>query len=137
MKNCIMMIVAAMGLCAMGTIAEAHYPHYYKTKWYPRYVGTTVTYYYSNYYYAPDRYHICYYYPERGRRHIYYYNWERRVYWGRFDIETGKYSLLEQKDRKENLGDIPESAFPNPVALDQVKIPGTDLNITAPPGLPE
>ena len=50
MKNYIMMVVAAVGLCAIGTIAEANYPHYYKAKWYPRYVGTTVTYYYSNYY---------------------------------------------------------------------------------------
>jgi hypothetical protein len=58
---------------------------------------------------------------------VYYYNPVSQQYWGRFEFgEDGKakgYSLLAEKDRKEKLADIPESAFPKPAAMPA--IPGT------------
>jgi hypothetical protein len=47
--------------------------------------------------------------------HCYFYNPYKKSYWGRCPMNTqGKplYSLLAEKDRKANLEDIPESAFP-------------------------
>jgi len=80
------------------------------------------TYYYSYYYYKPyptyDGYahHYCV-YQTASPRYVYYYNPVRRVYWGRYDVEAKGYSELAEKDRKENLKDIPESAFPEPAAM--------------------
>lgn len=86
-------------------------------------------YYARRFYYKPTptysgySYHYAIYYPKRYSsrarysRYVYYYNPVRRVYWGRFDLEgePGKqYSLLKQADRKSNLDEIPESAFPPP-----------------------
>lgn len=86
-------------------------------------------YYARRFYYKPTRthsgynYHYAVYYPKRYSsrprysRYVYYYNPVRRVYWGRFDLEgePGKqYSLLKDEDRKGNLDEIPESAFPDP-----------------------
>jgi hypothetical protein len=130
-------IIATVLFCGSAIESHAQYPGYYQNRWYPRSSGGRITSYYSNYYYTPTQYHVCYYYPDRGRRYVYYYNWERRSYWGRFDTETSKYSLLAESDRKENLADIPEKAFPEPVALNKVKIPGTDLEMIAPPKLPD
>jgi len=79
----------------------------------------TRTYYYSYYYYKPyasyDGYahHYCVYRPARPR-YVYYYNPVRRVYWGRYDTEKKGYSMLAEKDRKAELDQIPESAFPEP-----------------------
>lgn len=98
--------------------------------------------YYSNWSYQPQRryyarrlyykptptysgysYHYAIHYPKRYSpqprysRYVYYYNPVRKVYWGRFDLQ-GKpgeqYSLLKEADRKTNLDDIPEKAFPKP-----------------------
>lgn len=80
------------------------------------------TYHYRYYYYKPYEsydgyaYHYCIYYPSQPR-YVYYYNPYTSVYWGRLDLEAkgdNKYSLLEMKDRKKELKDIPESAFPEP-----------------------
>jgi hypothetical protein len=97
--------------------AEAYYGYrqYYSSwRYYP-----SRTYYYSSYYYKPyDSYsgykhHYCVYYPSQPR-YVYYYNPYRQVYWGRYDVESKGYSLLADKDRKQKLEDIPESAFPKP-----------------------
>jgi hypothetical protein len=83
------------------------------------------TYYYSYYYYKPTStqktysYHYCIYYPSRPR-YVYYYNPVRKVYWGRYDLEQKGYSLLAEKDRKEKLDDIPESAFPEPGKMPEI-----------------
>ncbi|MFG0287253.1 MAG: hypothetical protein ACF8CQ_03715 [Rhodopirellula sp. JB044] len=82
------------------------------------------SYYYSRYTYHPvvstvtTRYHYHYavHYPSRPR-YVYYYNPVRRVYWGRYDIQEGGYSMLKQEDRKEKLEEIPESAFPKPAEM--------------------
>ena len=129
-----------------ATVAEGgkggKYPHY--SKWYH---NTDHNYHYTNYTYGPgqDSYHRVYYYPKThypqyygGRRHVYYYNWSQKRYWGRMDLDTGKYSLLPEGKRKEKLTDIAEKDFPEPVARETIVIPGTeDLKMTElPPPLP-
>lgn len=85
----------------------------------------TRSYHYTRYYYRPTvtstsySYHYCISYPSQPR-YVYYYNPVRQVYWGRYDLEGKKgaeYSLLAEQDRKKNLADIPESAFPVPGAM--------------------
>lgn len=77
------------------------------------------SYYYSRYSYRPSptittySYHYCVYIPSQPR-YVYYYNPVRRVYWGRYDLKESGYSLLAEKDRKEDLASIPETAFPKP-----------------------
>lgn len=92
--------------------------HYYSGwSYYP-----SRTYYYSYYYYKPSAnyngyaHHYCVYYPTRPR-YVYYYNPSRRVYWGRYDLEQKGYSLLAEADRKADLQDIPETAFPKPAEM--------------------
>jgi hypothetical protein len=77
------------------------------------------SYYYRTYYYKPAvsyssyNHHYCVYYTSRPS-YVYYYNPVRRVYWGRYDLKAGGYSMLEEKDRSGDLESIPESAFPAP-----------------------
>jgi hypothetical protein len=77
---------------------------------------------YRPYYYKPSptyagyRHHYAIYVPSQPK-HVYFYNPYKKVYWGRCPINTGgqpQYSLLAEKDRKGNLEEIPESAFPAP-----------------------
>lgn len=80
------------------------------------------TYYYSHYYYKPQpnysgyKHHYCIYYPSQPR-YVYYYNPVARHYWGRYDLKEKGYSLLAEKDRKEELTAIPDQAFPKPSAM--------------------
>jgi hypothetical protein len=129
-----LLIAVAVLLCELPA-AQAQYPYYYKNKWYAA-SGPRGRYYYTHYYYAPRVYHHAYYYPYMSRRYVYYYNWKTRRYWGRFDLSTGKYSLLPEKKRKENLNDIQEKDFPEPQPVDSVVIPGSTDTMTAPPVLP-
>src|SRR4051794_37734834 len=82
----------------------------------------TYSYYYVRYYYRPAvtyttyDYHYCIYYPSQPG-YIYYYNPATQVYWGRYKIGSKgdqRYSILAEKDRKKDLKEIPESAFPEP-----------------------
>jgi hypothetical protein len=99
--------------------AHAQYGRQYYGGWsyYPQY-----NYYYCNYYYQPYdgysgyQYHYAIYYPS-SPSYVYYYNPHRHYYWGRLDLTAkgdNRYSLLAEKDRKENLKDIADSAFPAP-----------------------
>lgn len=131
MKNLILGLVAASSFCVSDLATEsasaapmARRQYYSSWSYKPQ-----RSYYVSRYNYKPTtsyqsyNYHYCVYYPrtystqQRYSRYVYYYNPVRKVYWGRFDLE-GKdgeqYSLLKDADRKENLDDIPEKAFPKP-----------------------
>lgn len=99
--------------------AHAQFGRQYYGGWsyYPQY-----NYYYCNYYYQPYggyngyQYHYAIYYPS-SPSYVYYYNPVQRYYWGRLDLTAkgdNKYSLLADKDRKKELKDIPDSAFPAP-----------------------
>ena len=112
--------------CGSAEAATYQYGRQYYSSWSYQ---PTRRYYVRRFYYRPTttytsyKYHYCVYYPRtysnapRYRRYVYFYNPVRRVYWGRFDLdgEPGKqYSLLKEEDRKGNLDDIPEDAFPKP-----------------------
>lgn len=124
-------VVTAFGaLSEMTNTAEASFfyrQRYSSWSYYP-----SSNYYYSSYYYKPYntysgyKYHYCVYYPSRPR-YVYYYNPYRKVYWGRYDLEEQGYSHLAEKDQKEKLDDIPESAFPKPGAMPQ--IPDSEDNV--------
>jgi len=99
------------------------------------------SYYYRSYYYKPYprydgyAYHYCICYPSTPR-YYYYYNPSTEVYWGRFDTEAegdNKYSLLEKKDRKKELKDIPEKAFPKPGPMPAIPESDDGTSIEAPP----
>lgn len=103
------------------------------------------SYHYCYYHYRPTptypsyKYHICICYPSQPR-YVYYYNPHSMVYWGRFDTQgkDGKqYSLLAMKDRKANLDDIPESAFPTPAAMPRVPEASDDVAIAPIKELPK
>ena len=123
-------VAAGAALAAVpGDVQGGGYYRQYYTSW--SYYSTT-RYYYRTYYYYPTAatttysYHYCIYYPSQPR-YVYYYNPVSHQYWGRFEFgEDGTpkgYSLLAEKDRKEKLADIPESAFPKPAAMPA--IPGS------------
>ncbi|SIO39857.1 hypothetical protein SAMN05444166_4372 [Singulisphaera sp. GP187] len=109
---------------------------YYDTTWS---YSQTNNYYYVNYYYqtVPTQttydYHYCIYYPSQTN-YIYYYNPSTQAYWGRYEIGSKgdkRYSILAQKDRKKDLKEIPESAFPEPASMPT--IPGAKDNVTIQP----
>lgn len=107
MQSKILVLVGAMILGGGFSCPTSEAGHY--SRWQRR-----STYYYSYYYYTPVRYHHVVYYPKQPR-YYYYYNPYRKVYWGRFDLEgaPGKqYSILAAEDRRGDLNEIPESAFP-------------------------
>jgi hypothetical protein len=118
--------------------AEAQYGRQYYTTWsyYPDYGYYYVYYRYQPVVNAPTySYHYCTYYPSRPR-YVYYYNPVRRVYWGRYDLEKQGYSMLEEKDRKENLKDIPETAFPEPGKMPNIPEVADNVAMDKPPQVP-
>ena len=128
--------VLVVGGVAAPAAHQGQYPKYYNNQWYAKGTGAS-KYYYTHYYYAPSKYHHAYYYPSKSKNYVYYYNWEKKHFWGRYDVEMQKYSLLPEDKRKEKLSDISEADFPPPVALDTVPIPGAaERTMTAPPKLP-
>ena len=118
------LLIAVLGLLAVASsvqgalLARRHY--YGGWTYYP-----SRTYYYTNYYYYPTttstnyRYHYCVHYPTQPR-YVYYYNPYSSVYWGRYDCEEKGYSLLAEKDRKADLKEIPEKAFPKPGEMPEI-----------------
>lgn len=130
MKN-LVLAAALLSFLSLPTVSAAPAPTVYRYRQY--YSGwryqPSRRYYVRRYYYKPVStntsysYHYCVYYPSsystrrRYSRYVYFYNPQRRVYWGRFDLEgePGKqYSLLKKEDQKADLEKIPESAFPSP-----------------------
>jgi hypothetical protein len=130
--------IAMTSLMSSQTEAGYRYRQYYSS-W--NYYSTS-SYHYCRYYYYPTTYattysyHYVIYYPSQPR-YYYYYNPYTQTYWGRYDLKEKGYSLLAEKDRKEKLADIPESAFPKPGAMPEV--PGTEdkLKMEVPPAAPK
>jgi len=109
------LLIAAACLACLPQESSAAGRHYYNSwSYYPQ-----RTYYYVYYYYKPVEvsedysYHYCIYYPSTPR-YVYYYNPYTKHYWGRYDLQDKGYSMLAEKDRKANLKEIPENAFPKP-----------------------
>lgn len=121
-KKALISLTACAALIAVVGVARASYYQYgqqYYGSW--TYDGGHNCY-YRNYYYQPYsgyqgyRHHVVYYYYQTYPTYYYYYNPYSNVYWGRAPIKSDKpeYSMLAEKDRKKDLKDIPESAFPKP-----------------------
>jgi hypothetical protein len=109
---------------------------YYDTSWT---YSPTYSYYYVRYYYRPYvtypsyDYHYAIYYPSQSN-YIYYYNPVSQAYWGRYKLgskENERYSILAEKDRKKDLKEIPETAFPAPAAMPA--IPGAKDGVAMEP----
>jgi hypothetical protein len=135
---CVMALAVTMsGL--FSAAAEAGYYRQYYSSW--SYYSTS-NYHYARYYYYPTTYattysyHYVIYYPSQPR-YYYYYNPVNRTYWGRYDLQEKGYSLLAEKDRKEKLADIPESAFPKPGAMPAVPGVEDNLKMEVPPAAPK
>ena len=128
-------LVAALA-CTVPDAAAADLRQYYDTTWDYR---PSYGYYYTTYYFQPTvvqntySYHYCIYYPSQPQ-YIYYYNPVSQVFWGRYEIGSKgdkRYSLLAEKDRKKDLKDIPDSAFPKPAEMPT--IPGTKDGVSIEP----
>ncbi len=134
-------LVLAMVVGMAASEAHAGYRQYYSSwSYYP-----SNSYYYSTYYYKPQpsynsyNYHYCIYYPTQPR-YVYYYNPYTSQYWGRYDLEGkdgNNYSLLKEEDRKKELKDIPEKAFPAPGKMPIVPESSDGVQIEAPRPVPE
>lgn len=133
-------LALALALALGLTQAQAGFGQrqYYDTTWT---YSSNYSYYYVHYYYRPAvtyttyDYHYCIYYPSQPR-YIYYYNPVAQVYWGRYEIGSkgdARYSLLAQKDRKKELKDIPDSAFPKPAKMPTIPGAKDDEAIAPPP----
>lgn len=131
------LLLACVVALAAAAPASAQGRQYYSKTWQKK-----GSYYYRTYYYKPTptyttyRYHYVVYYPTRPR-YYYYYNPYKGQYWGRFDIGEEGYSELPEKERKEKLAEVPESAFPAPGEMPKVPESEDGLKIDTPPkGLP-
>jgi hypothetical protein len=98
-------------------------------------------YYYRSYYYKPSptyygyKHHYVIYYPT-SPNYYYYYNPYKKYYWGRCPTQlngTAQYSLLAEADRKGDLEQIPESAFPAPGAMPKIPEAKDDATVDLPP----
>jgi hypothetical protein len=99
------------------------------------------SYHYRTYYYKPSakysgyRHHYVVYYPSRPK-YVYYYNPYKKQYWGRCPSQSAgkeQYQLLAEKDRKGNLEEIPESAFPQPTRMPPIPESDDDARVDVPP----
>lgn len=145
MKKMLGLVCALALVASAATVSVAGYGRQYYSSWsyYP-----TSNYYYSTYYYQPTttytgyQYNYCIYYQSQPS-YVYYYNPYKQTYWGRLDVNGkpgAQYSLLEDKDRKQKLTDIPETAFPKPAAMPKIPESGDNVAMEPapkPPELPE
>jgi hypothetical protein len=129
-------VALVAGVAPITAGAAAALRQYYETTWT---YSPSYGYYYVHYYYRPVvtytsyQYHYCIYYPARPR-YVYYYNPVSSVYWGRYELGSkgdARYSILADKDRKKELNDIPESAFPKPAKMPP--IPGAEDGVAIEP----
>lgn len=96
---------------------------------------------FRKYYYKPTptyagyKHHYVIHHPSRPK-HLYFYNPYKKTYWGRCELDhqgKAEYSMLEPKDRKGTLDEIPESAFPKPAPLPPIPESEDGLSLDLPP----
>ena len=77
-------------------------------------------YWYRTFHYKPSpdylgyRRHYCIHYASQPQ-YVFFYNPYERLYWGRFDVGARpgrQFSILDLRDRRERLSDVPAGAFP-------------------------
>lgn len=131
-------LAACLGISGPTTQANTYSSRQYYTGWsrHPQ-----RTYYYRHYYYKPAatyygyKHHYVIYYPKRPQ-YVYYYNPYKKVYWGRCPSSCGgteQYSLLAEEDRKANIEDIPEKAFPKPAQMPAIPESSDGAKVDLPP----
>ncbi len=136
---CMAGFLAVLGLVSVGeqnaeAFRQTRARQYYGTWSY----NPIQRYHLRSYYYLPTintttySYHYVVHYPTQPR-YYYYYNPVSRHYWGRYDSEAKGYSMLDEKDRKEKLEDIPEKAFPKPAKMPGIPEAKDDIVMEAPP----
>lgn len=126
----VLSVVTLVGLASMPTSAEAgHRSSYSRPTFHKNYHVRQYTY-YSNHHRAYRSHHAFYF--NHKPKHVYFYNPHKRAWWGRYDLETGGYSLLKEQDRKAELSDIPEHAFPKPGKMPAEETGGAIMDV--PPG---
>jgi hypothetical protein len=127
-----------LGSAVPNLSADPYTPRQYYGNWKQH---TSKTYYYRPYYYKPSptysgyKHHYVIYYPSRPT-YYYYYNSYTRTYWGRCPVKTdgkGEYSLLADADRKGNIEEIPEKAFPPMAKLPKMPEATDDATLDLPP----
>jgi len=129
------LLVAVVVACSSSSV-QAYGGYYSGYTYYPSRSYYASYYYYKPYYSYPTyNYHYCVYYPSTPN-YVYYYNPYSGNYWGRYDLQAKGYSLLEEKDRKAKLADIPESAFPKPGNMPADPESTDGSKIPAPPAPP-
>lgn len=130
--------IGLLVVASVGTACAAYYVRQYYSGWNRH---AKQNYYYRHYYYKPTasysgyRHHYCIYYPSRPQ-YYYFYNPYRRQYWGRCPVDSNGeslYSMLEEKDRKSSVKDIPESAFPKPTTAPPIPEATDDEKLDLPP----
>jgi len=123
---------------AFGLTTAASAGYYYGSQYYGGWNYCSSNYYYCSYYYKPYyscptySYNYCCYYPSQPS-YCYYYNPYTCSYWGRYDMKAKGYSMLAEADRKADLKDIPESAFPKPGPMPVVPHTKNNLVLAEPP----
>jgi hypothetical protein len=133
-------VLSGLTVASTPPSASAYYGYrqYYSAY---RYVPSR-SYYYTSYYYKPYesysgyKHHFCVYYPQEPN-YVYYYNPYKQVYWGRYDFENKGYSLLPEKERKQNLEEIDPSAFPEPGEMPRIPEGKDSVKIEIPPAPPK
>jgi hypothetical protein len=105
-------LAVALALLGAG-FTQAESRQEYTTKWEQHKSGG---YYYIDYQFKPDPeqkehnlFYVCF-YPSRPG-HLYYYDPAHDVYWGRYNLKTRHFEVLDESPRNRRLADIPESAF--------------------------
>jgi hypothetical protein len=127
-----------VGLSGAGVWGNTSSHRQYYSSWHKT---TQHAYYYRNYYYKPSesyygyKHHYTIFHPQRPQ-YLYYYNPYSKKYWGRCPAHSqgkGQYSLLAEADRRGDLEQIPETAFPRPGKMPPIPESTDDATMDLPP----
>jgi hypothetical protein len=122
-------LVGLAALVGMGAAASPARASQYSGYYTPKYRGPGYSYrkyWYWSKTYGGYRNHYAVYHPSRPG-YVYYYNPYKGRYWGRYDLQIGGYSTLAPQDRKAQLSQIPESAFPPPGPMPPAEPDGEEM----------
>jgi hypothetical protein len=139
LKGTLLACVLALGIPVAGVMVANANPtgaRQYYSGW-----SHYKSYYYRSYYYKPYptyygyKHHYLTYYPSRPN-YYYYYNPYTKHFWGRCPVDCGgreQYSLLPESERRGDIGQIPEKAFPAPGQMPAIPEATDGTKIDLPP----
>ena len=134
----VVMAGTLLGTLAGPAMANPYTSRQYYGDWH-KHAGKA--YHYRSYYYKPTptysgyKHHYVVYFPAKPT-HYYFYNTYTKKYWGRCPVKTdgqGEYSMLAEADRKGNIDEIPEKAFPAPTKMPKIPEATDDATLELPP----